>query len=426
MTKFFYYKKQNFFCEKIKVSDICKKVDTPFYLYSYNSIVNNYNKLANYFKGMDIVIAYSMKANSNLSVLKTLARCGSGADIVSMGELKKAIKAGIPKNKIVYSGVGKSEKEIIYALENRIEQFNVESLEELKTIGLLSNKRDIKANIALRVNPDVVAGGHPKISTGKKTDKFGIPLDNAIQVYDIANKFKNINVVGIDIHIGSQILDVKPFKAAFNKVINFCYELEKIGYKIKNIDLGGGIGVNYDDKPENIMLLSKYVELVKFVYKKTKKRIFLEPGRFLLANSGVLITKVLYKKTIDKKNFLIVDAGMNDFLRPALYDAKHLFKPLINTKYYNKLKSFEVVGPICESADVLAKNVKLPENISQDDYYFIDKVGAYGSVMSSNYNSKGLSSEVMVKEDSFYEIRKRIEIEDFIKFEKIAPWLKKN
>ena len=423
---YFKYKNNNLFCESVEVEEICKKFNTPFYLYSSNALIYNYKLLQKRLDGINFLIAYSVKANSNLSVLKTFAQCGAGADVVSVGELKKALKAGISNNKIVYSGVGKTIDEIAFALKNKIEQFNIESIEELETIAKVAEEKKISANIALRVNPDISAGGHPKISTGKKTDKFGIPISEAKKIYELARKLKNINIKGIDIHIGSQIRSLTPFKKAFNKVLNFCIELEGLGFNIKNIDLGGGIGIDYESDKQNLDFLNDYVNLIKIIFKKTKKKIIIEPGRFLVANTGILVTSVLYKKTIDNKNFLIIDAGMNDLMRPALYDAKHIIRPIAKANKKHVKKKFEVVGPICETADIVVKNAKIYKSVKQGDYYFIDKVGAYGHVMSSSYNSKSIASEIMVNKDNYDLIKKRIDPEDLLKFERIAPWLKKN
>ena len=422
---FFKYKNNNLFCENIKVSDICKKFETPFYLYSSTALVNNYKNLDKLLKGINYLIAYSVKANSNLSVLKTFANCGSGADVVSIGELKKAINVGIPSSKIVYSGVGKSNEEIAYALKVNIEQFNVESLEELENISRIAQQMNVVANIALRVNPDISAGGHPKISTGKKTDKFGIPISESKKIYKLAREMRYINVKGIDIHIGSQICNLSPFKKAFKKVLNFCIELDSLGFDIKNIDLGGGIGINYNSEKQDLRFLNNYVNLIKNTFKKTNKKIIIEPGRFLVASTGILVTKVLYKKIIDNKNFLIIDAGMNDLMRPALYDAKHSIKPLEKKIKYQATKKFEVVGTICETADVMVKGAKIYKTVKKGDFYFIDKTGAYGHVMSSSYNSKSIASEVMINKNEYAEIKKRINTEDLLKFEKTASWLRK-
>ena len=422
---FFKYKSNDLFCENIKVSDICKKFETPFYLYSSNALVNNYKNLDKLLKGINYLIAYSVKANSNISVLKTFANCGAGADVVSIGELKKVIKSGIPSSKIVYSGVGKSNEEIAYALKVNINQFNVESIDELENISLIAQQMNVTANIALRVNPDISAGGHPKISTGKKTDKFGIPISESKKIYKLARELKHINVKGIDIHIGSQICNLSPFKKAFKKVLNFCIELDSLGFDIKNIDLGGGIGIDYNADKQDLRFLNNYVSLIKEIFKKTNKKIIIEPGRFLVANTGILVTKVLYKKTIDNKNFLIIDAGMNDLMRPALYDAKHSIKPLEKKNKEQATKKFEVVGTICETADVMVKGAKIYNTVKKGDFYFIDKTGAYGHVMSSSYNSKSIASEVMINKNDYTEIKKRINTEDLLKFEKTASWLRK-
>ena len=424
--KSFRYKKNNLFCESVKVEEICKNFNTPFYLYSSKTLINNYKLLHKMLKGINFLIAYSVKANSNLSVLKTFAKCGAGADVVSIGELKKVLKAGISNNKIVYSGVGKTTDEIAFALRNKIEQFNVESIEELKAIAKIAEQINTSANIALRVNPDISAGGHPKISTGKKTDKFGIPIYEAKKVYELAKKFKSLKIVGIDIHIGSQIRHLKPFKKAFKKVLSFCKELDKLGFNIKNIDLGGGIGINYDADEQDQQFLIEYTNLIKSTFKKTNKKIIIEPGRFLVANAGILVASVLYKKTIDSKNFLIIDAGMNDLMRPALYDAKHIIRPLKKRVKNKTVKKFEVVGTVCETADIVVKNANIYKAVQQGDYYFIDKTGAYGHVMASSYNSKSIAGEIMVNKSDYSVIKKRIDPEDILKFEKIAPWLKKN
>ncbi len=422
----FKYKKNNLFCEGVKVAEICKNFNTPFYLYSSKTLISNYKLLHKMLNGINFLIAYSVKANSNLSVLKTLAKCGAGADVVSIGELKKVLKAGISNDKIVYSGVGKSKDEIAFALKNKIEQFNVESIEELETIAKIAEQIKTSANIALRVNPDISAGGHPKISTGKKTDKFGIPIYEAKKVYELATKFENLKIKGVDIHIGSQIRNLAPFKKAFKKVLSFCIELDKLGFNIKNIDLGGGIGIDYDNDEQDQQFLIEYTNLIKSTFKKTNKKVIIEPGRFLVANAGILVARVLYKKTIESKKFLIIDAGMNDLMRPALYDAKHIIRPLEKKVKNKAITKFEVVGTVCETADILVKNANIYKSVQQGDYYFIDKAGAYGHVMASSYNSKSIAGEIMVNRNDYSVIKQRIDPEDILKFENIAPWLRKN
>ena len=419
----FLYKDSKLYCESVSVEDVCKKIETPFYLYSSDQIINNYKLLSDRLKFCNVLIAYAVKANSNISVLRILAKKGAGADVVSYGELVRAIKAGIPGKKIVFSGVGKSDLEISKAIDHRILQFNVESSHELFTIEKIARDKGVAANISIRVNPDITAGGHPKISTGKKTDKFGISVNEAAKVYKYASDFKYLNVVGVDMHIGSQILDINPFKNSFKKIEKFTRKLKKLKINIKNIDLGGGLGVNYNGmKCSNIT--KEYTALIKEIYNKTRKKIIIEPGRFIVANAGILVTRILYKKKNDKKNFLIVDTGMNDFLRPALYDAKHNIKQLKSPACEDNTESFDIVGPICETADVLVERADLFSKVKRGDYLFIDNVGAYGAVMSSTYNSRDLIGEVLVNKGKFYLIRKRMSSDNFIKLEKIPNWLK--
>ena len=418
----FTYKRKKLFCENISVEEICKKIKTPFYLYSSNQILNNFNLLSKKFKGCNVLIAYAVKANSNKSILRLLAKKGSGADVVSYGEMSRALKAGISASKIVFSGVGKTELEISKAIKHKILQFNIESYQEFLTIEKIAREIKIKANIAIRINPDIAAGGHPKISTGKKTDKFGVSPDEAIKIYKAAMHCTSLNIVGVDMHIGSQILHIKPFKSSFKKIENFCKKLENYNIQIKNIDLGGGLGVNYSSKKIKD-ITDEYTKLVKEISLRTNKKIIIEPGRFIVANAGILVTKILYKKYNDEKNFIIVDAGMNDFLRPALYDAKHLVKQLnLDTDKYKK-EYFDVVGPICETADVIMENTKLNKNIERGEFLFVEKVGAYGSTMSSTYNSRGLISEVLVSKNMFFEIRKKMQEDDFLKLEKLPSWI---
>ncbi len=419
----FIYRRKNLFCEEVPVEEICKKIGTPFYLYSSNQILANFNFLSKKFKGYNILIAYAVKANSNQAILRLLAQRGAGADVVSYGEMLRALKAGIPANKIVFSGVGKTELEISQAIEQRILQFNIESYQEFLTIEEIAREKNIKANIAIRINPDVAAGGHPKISTGKKTDKFGVSPEEAIKIYIAAKQCFYLNIVGVDMHIGSQILKIKPFESSFKKIEKFCKKLEKYEIKIKNIDLGGGLGVNYSSKKIK-EITNEYTKLVREISVRTKKKIIIEPGRFLVANAGILVTKVLYKKYNDDKKFIIVDSGMNDFLRPALYDAKHVVRQL---KLESKKKYedyFDIVGPICETADVIMENALLSKNIDRGDYLFVEKAGAYGSTMSSTYNSRSLISEVLVSKKNFFEVRKKMKENDFLKLEKVPSWIK--
>lgn len=419
---FFSYKKQTLYCEGLSIKELCKNKETPFYLYSTESIKNNFLLLESKLKGTRNLIAYAVKANSNIAILRLLANCGSGADVVSIGELKKANMAGIPYNKIVYSGVGKKDEEISYAINAGIMQFNVESYDELKKIAQIAKASQKIANIAIRVNPDVAAGGHPKISTGKKYDKFGVSIEEAIKGYKYAKADNGLKIVGIDMHIGSQILDVNPFKNAFEKIIKYTENIESLGIKIENIDLGGGVGIDYtgDKKPN---LISDYSKLIMSVYKKLNKRIIIEPGRFLVGDSGILVTKVIFKKTNQQKNFLIVDAGMNDFMRPALYGAKHKIKKVDLEKRNFKKSKFDIVGPICETADTFSENVSFNDNTKPGELLYIEKVGAYGSVMSSYYNTRGSIEEILVDKKRYQTIRKKVSINEIIEKEEIPTWL---
>ncbi len=421
--EYFTYKKNQLYCEGVSIKNLCDEIETPFYIYSSNKIIDNFKILNNALKNVDCLIAFAVKANSNISILKTLGKCGSGADVVSYGELKKAIAAGIKPNKIVFSGVGKKNKEIEEALSAKILQFNIESLDELETVANIAKDKKLIANIAMRVNPDIKAGGHPKISTGKKTDKFGISMNKAFEAYSFAKENKYLNIVGVDMHIGSQILNIKPFKSAFNKLLKFTLKLEKLGHKIQNIDLGGGIGVDYTSK-SNKNFIKEYLKLIVDIQKKLKKKLIIEPGRFLVADTGILVSKVIYKKSNENKNFIIIDAGMNDFMRPALYASKHQVNTLIKKNNALKYSIYDIVGPICETTDTLAKSIKLPKEIKKDDYIYIEKTGAYGSVMASNYNTRETIQEVLVKDDKYESIKDKIKVRELIKQEKIASWLK--
>ncbi len=419
----FSYQDSKLFCEQVSVEDICKKVDTPFYLYSSNTIVEKYNSLASNLKNSNVLIAYAVKASSNIAILRLLAKKGAGADVVSYGELIRALKAGIPANKIVYSGVGKKDFEISKAIEEQILQFNVESFEELLSIQKIAKEKNMRANIAIRINPDIEAGGHPKISTGKKTDKFGISEKEALKAYIYAMQLPNIKIVGVDMHIGSQILKIKPFRSSFKKIEKFCTKLESKNIKIKNIDLGGGIGINYTSS-KALSIRADYIKLLKEMSFRTKKKIIVEPGRFLSADSGILVTKVLYKKQNEKKNFLIIDAGMNDFIRPALYEASHNVEQVVKRSKNIDKEAYDIVGPICETADVMLEEATFDTVVNVNDYLYIDKVGAYGSAMASTYNSRNLVPEILVYKKKYSFIRRVMTANEFLKLEEIPEWLK--
>ena len=413
--KNFNFKNKRLYCEKVSVPDICEKFETPFYLYSKKSIIDKYKLLSNHIKNKKVLIAYAVKANSNLSILKILQKCGAGADVVSLGELVRVKEAGFHPNKIVYSGVGKRLEEIIFALDFGILQFNVESIEELFLISEVAQKKNMSANIAIRVNPDIKAGSHPKISTGKKTDKFGIDILEAEKVFTMAKSMKGIRVVGVDIHIGSQITNINAYKKAFKVIYNLTKKLDKMNFKIQNIDLGGGIGL-IDDKRKESDFIKKFSLLINNTQNKLEKKVIIEPGRYLVGDAGIIVTKILFKKTNSNKNFLIIDAGMNDFMRPALYSAQHNIETLFQKS--SKKNKFDIVGPICETSDIMAKNVMIDKNIGSNSFLFISQTGAYGSVMSSNYNSRNSITELLVEGNKVRLIKRKVGIKEMLKFEK--------
>ena len=416
----FFYKNGILQIDQVSALDIEKQCKTPMYIYSRLSLINNFKNFENALNaklGKDYpkLIAFSVKSNSNIAVINVLQKLNSGADVVSSGELKRAKKAGIKGEKIVFSGVGKTEEDLSLALDYKVLQFNVESLEELKKLSKIASEKNMIAPVAFRINPDIDAGGHEKISTGGSNTKFGIPFSQALESYDYAKKLSGIKVVGIDIHIGSQITELEPFDLAFDKVVLLYNQLRAAGHDILNIDLGGGIGVPYDETVQPF-LINEYADLVSRKFSSINCKLIFEPGRYLTANAGILLTKVVRKKKSYNNHFIVVDSAMNDILRPALYDANH---EIIAVKEINKEKEmfeYQVVGPICETGDILNKKVNL-NNIEEDDLLAIKFAGAYGAVMSSQYNSRDLIPEIMVSGEKISIIRKRITIEDFLSYE---------
>ena len=373
------------------------------------------------FSGIDALIAYSVKANSNLGVLATLAKLGCGADVVSSGELRRALKAGIPAEKIVFSGVGKTKSEIQLALQSGIWQFNVESLEELEALSSVAETMDVTAPVALRVNPDVVAGAHPNISTGKAGDKFGVPWSEAPHLYERIRELPNVKSVGIDVHIGSQIGELPPMGVAFRKTIDLALHLKNKGHEISQIDFGGGLGIPYEsgDTPATP---AQYASLIKELVGTLDIDVIIEPGRVIVGNAGILVSQVLYTKEAPDRTFLIVDAGMNDLLRPSLYGAHHDMIPLIEPESNGPVRLYDIVGPICESTDKFAANRELP-TVNSGEFLAIMSAGAYGSVLSSQYNSRPLVPEVLVKGTEFSLVRERPNFEQMIVGEGIPKWL---
>lgn len=373
------------------------------------------------FSGKDVLIAYSVKANSNLAVLKTLARNDCGADVVSSGELQRALKAGIPAKKIVFSGVGKTKAEIQHALNAGIWQFNVESLEELNALSNVAESMGVTAPVALRVNPDVAAGAHPNISTGKAGDKFGVAWNEAAHFYDKIQELPNVESIGIDVHIGSQIGELPPMRTAFQKTIELALQLRSKGHQITRIDFGGGLGIPYEssDEPASPAL---YANLIKDLVGDLDFEVIIEPGRVIVGNAGVLVSQIIYTKETHDQTFLILDSGLNDLIRPSLYGAHHEIIPLVDPVNSGVVKTYDIVGPICESTDKFATNRKM-HSIESGEYLAIMSAGAYGAVLSSQYNSRPLIPEVLVKGKKYSVVRQRPSFEQMIELEGIPTWL---
>ncbi|VAX35074.1 Diaminopimelate decarboxylase [hydrothermal vent metagenome] len=414
----FKFKNNELYCESIKVRRIAKEVGTPFYLYSHNTLVDHFIKLKEAFAKIDPIVCFAMKANDNLAVIKTLVNQGAGFDIVSIGELKKARKAKADMKKIVFASVGKTEEEIVEAIKADILFFNVESLPELEEINRIAKKLKKKPRVALRINPDIDAPTHAKITTGTLKNKFGIDLQTAHKIMKNHKKYAHIQFSGLHVHIGSQITKAQPFIDAIKKVIAFVDTLKADGIILQYLDIGGGLGIIYkDEKPQTAQ---KFAEVILPYLEKTGLKIIMEPGRFIAGNAGIFVTKVLYLKDNGVKKFLIVDGGMNDLMRPTLYDAYHEIVPL-KKKNSKKIK-VDVVGPICESGDFFAKDRKLPV-MRKDDLLAIMSTGAYGYVMASNYNVRGRPPEVMVKGNKFAVVKKREMFKDLIRGESIPGFL---
>ncbi len=409
----FQYKNDELYCENVPVSKIIKKVGTPVYVYSKTSFEEHLVRLQKAFSSIKPIICYSVKSNSNIAVLKTLVTKGAGLDIVSGGELFRAQKAGCLSKKIVYAGVGKTEREIREAIKAGILLFNVESIPELEQIDAIAKKTKCKVHVSLRINPNVDPHTHAYITTGKSENKFGIDFEAAWKIFKKSQEFKYAKVSGIHVHIGSQIESGKPFVEAFKKVLKFIDELAKDGIEIKFLNLGGGLGVIYsDEKPQTA---DEFAQKTLPLFKGRKFQIIFEPGRFISANSGLLAMRVTYVKETGTKNFAITDAGMNDFIRPSFYGAFHQVWQVKRNKK-SEQKIYDIVGPICESGDFFAKDRKLP-SLKAGDFITLMSTGAYGMTMSSNYNSRPRVAEVLVKGKSFKVIRKRETYLDLIRGE---------
>ena len=409
--KYFNYKDENLTSENMSIADIATEVQTPFYCYSANAFKKNFNALKNAFKEINPKICYATKSNSNLSILNLLQKEGAGADVVSVGELKKSLIAGIMPHDIVFSGVGKTSDEIEFAIINKIFQINAESTSELNTINKIAQKLGTLQQVGIRINPDVTGKTHENISTGGIGDKFGIPFSEVKNLFLNNEHFENIDISGIAFHIGSQIHDIEPFKKVFQKTGELIKEINKNKQVIKVLDIGGGFGVDYENNQKEFPI-EEYAELVKNSFDTKNLTVVIEPGRSISWDTGILVTKVLYIKKHGEKKFIITDCGMNDLMRPALYDGYHKILPLAETKNTEKI-STDIVGPICESTDRLFSSNEFYD-VKEGDLLAILNSGAYGSSMSSNYNVRPLVDEILIDKDNYNIIRNRQSFEESI------------
>ena len=402
-------RKNNLCVENISAQKLTKKYKTPFYCYSLTQLKNNYGSMRDAFKSFKPIICFSLKSNSNITLLKELKKMGSGADVVSIGELLKASKAGISAKKIVFSGIGKTEEEIRMAIKKGVLLINVESESEANLINKISKKMSKKTSVGIRLNPNVIGKTHQKISTGGKDDKFGLVYNDFINLLNKIKRMENLQLNGLSVHIGSQITSIKPFKRVLS-IVNKIIKKTKINFKF--IDLGGGMGISYseNEKPFN---LKQYAKLVNKFSKDKDSKIIFEPGRFIVGNTAILITKIIYLKKSNRKNFIILDAGMNNLMRPALYNAHHHIIPLKRKGRFAK-GNIRFVGPICESSDEFS-NQKTFTQIKEGDYVGLANVGAYGMTLSSNYNTRPTIAEIMVSGSKHKIIRKRQSLEDLVK-----------
>lgn len=414
----FHYRDNHMFCEDVPLLKIVENVGTPSYVYSHATLRRHFLTFQKAFEGVPHLICFSAKSNSNLAVLKLFAGLGSGLDIVSGGELFRGLQAGIPPERIVYSGVGKREDEIEYALQSGVLMFSIESFQELELINHCAGRLKKRAPIALRVNPDVDPKTHPYISTGLKEHKFGLDTKSVVEAYKSAAAFSHVEVIGVSCHIGSQVTEVAPFVDALQRVKELITTLESLGISISYLDLGGGLGITYDrESPPHP---NEYGRAILEALGDSPCTLILEPGRVIVGNAGILVTRVLYTKRGESKDFVIVDAAMNDLVRPSLYKAYHAIKPVVRNEK-DTIRA-DVVGPICESADFLAKDREIP-HVEAGDFLAVMSAGAYGFTMSSNYNSRPRAPEIMVNQDQFYVVRERESYEDLIKGESIPPFL---
>jgi len=415
----FEYKQGELYCDAVPLSRIAKELGTPCYVYSYGTLIRHFRAFDSAFQDVPHIVAFAMKANSNLAILRLMAREGGGADIVSGGELYRALKAGIPANKMVFAGVGKNRQEIRQALDADVLMFNVESSAELRAIDDVAAEMKRKARVALRINPDIDPKTHPYISTGLKKSKFGISAERALEEFKLAASLRHIDVVGVHAHIGSQLTEVRPFVDSLKKVLGLIDILKTHGANIRYLNIGGGLGITYSD--ETPPLPRELAKAISPLLRDLKCVMIMEPGRVIVGNAGVLLTRVLYTKDGEAKKFVIVDAAMNDLIRPSLYGAYHDIKP-VREMPSSKTETVDVVGPVCESGDFLAKDRAMPE-AQPGDLLAVMSAGAYGFVMSSNYNSRPRIPEVLVKDGDIHVIRDREDYADLVRGESIPEFL---
>jgi diaminopimelate decarboxylase len=408
--------------EAVNLIELAEAVGTPFYCYSTATLERHYRVFCEAFAGEDALVFYAMKANSNQSVLRTLAKLGAGADVVSGGELKRALAAGIPPAKILFSGVGKTEAELRAALAADILCINVESESELELLSRLAGEAGKTVPISIRVNPDVDSGTHAKISTGKSENKFGVPLARAREVYVRAAKLPGIKVTGVDVHIGSQITDLVPLEAAFRILTEFVQVLRADGHTISHLDFGGGLGIPYHLDRAAPPLPSAYAQMVKRVTHNLGCTLMFEPGRLIVGNAGILVTRVIYLKPGAARNFVVIDAAMNDLIRPTLYEAHHDILTVREAAKDAPTVIADVVGPVCESGDFLALGRDMAEP-QTGDLVAVMTAGAYGAVQAGTYNTRALIPEVLVREDEWALARPRLEVADLIALDRLPPWL---
>jgi len=408
--------------EAVDIAKLAEQVGTPFYCYSTATLERHYRIFAGAFADVKALVCYAMKANSNQAVVRTLAKLGAGADVVSGGELKRARLAGIAPDKIMFSGIGKTAGELALAVDEGILCVNVESEGELELLASIAQGKGRVANISVRVNPDIDPKTHAKIATGKAENKFGIPISRAREVYARAAKLSGVKVTGVDMHIGSQITELQPFNDAFALLSEFVRDLRADGHAISHVDLGGGLGIPYRDDNDPPPHPDAYAAMVKNATRDLGCTLIFEPGRLLVGNAGILVTRVLYLKRGEAKNFVIVDAGMNDLIRPTLYEAHHEIRPVRRPAQDDWRLVADVVGPVCESGDFLALGRELPEP-KPGDLLAVMTAGAYGAVQAGTYNTRPLVPEVLVKEAEWALVRPRIETEALIAMDRLPPWL---